>query len=52
MKASIQINLPINNVVELFLEKENYKEWKKDFLKYEVISGVPNNSKSKTKNDI
>jgi hypothetical protein len=41
MTPTIQINLPINKVVELFMDKSNFKEWKKDFISYEHISGIP-----------
>jgi hypothetical protein len=33
-KVSAEINLPINKLFELFLEKKYYKEWKKDFIDY------------------
>jgi hypothetical protein len=32
--------LPVNKVVELFTDKTNFKEWKKDFVSYEHISGT------------
>ena len=41
MKYSIEINAPVNKVVELFMDPDLYKEWKKDFLSYERISGNP-----------
>ena len=41
MNPSIEINLPINNVVELFMDKRNFKDWKKDFISFEHISGTP-----------
>jgi hypothetical protein len=41
MKAIIEINLPINRVVELFMDKNNFREWKKEFIGYEHISGTP-----------
>ena len=41
MKLTIEINLPIGKVVELFMDKANFKEWKKDFISYEPVSGTP-----------
>jgi hypothetical protein len=49
MKPTIQINLPINNVIELFMDKNNFKEWKKDFISYEHISGIPGEAGAVTK---
>jgi hypothetical protein len=40
MNPSIEINAPINKVVELFMDKRNFKDWKKDFISYEHISGT------------
>lgn len=40
--CTVEINLPINKVVELFMDKNNFKEWKIDFISYEYISGTPN----------
>jgi hypothetical protein len=40
MKPSIEIELPIKRVFELFMDKTNFKEWKKDFISYEHISGT------------
>ena len=40
MNLTVEINLPINKVVELFTDKNNFKEWKKDFVSYEHISGT------------
>jgi hypothetical protein len=34
------INLPINKVVELFMDKSNYKYWKKVFTGFEPLSGI------------
>jgi hypothetical protein len=36
-----EINLSINEVVALFMDKSNYRFWKKDFTGYEPISGTP-----------
>ena len=41
MNPTIEIDLPIHKVAELFMDKSNYKEWKKDFISYEHISGIP-----------
>jgi|SRR5712671_4101970 len=41
MKHTVEINLPINKVIELFLDKANFKDWKKDFISYEHIQGTP-----------
>jgi hypothetical protein len=41
MKPSVEINIPINKVVELFMDKRTFKDWKKDFISYEHISGTP-----------
>ena len=40
MKVAVEINVPVNTVVKLFMDKNNFKEWKKDFTSYENISGV------------
>jgi Zn-dependent M16 (insulinase) family peptidase len=44
-----EINLPNNKVVELFLDKNNLKEWQKELLSYENISGIPNDVGAVTK---
>ncbi len=49
MKHTVEINLPINKVVELFIDKNNFKIWKKDFISYEHISGIPNEPGAKFK---
>jgi hypothetical protein len=41
MKPSVEINIPINKVVELFMDKRTFKDWKKNFISYEHISGTP-----------
>ncbi len=38
-KCEIDINAPINEVVELFDDPENYKHWQDGFQSYKVISG-------------
>ena len=40
MKVAIEINAPTNIVVEVFMNKNNFKDWKKDFIRYENISGI------------
>ena len=40
MKVAVEINTPVNIVIDLFMDKNNFKEWKKDFIGYEHISGV------------
>ena len=46
---STEINQPINKVVELFRNKENLKEWQKELISYECISGRPNEVNGVTK---
>jgi hypothetical protein len=41
MKVAIEINLPVNKVVGLFMDKNYFKEWKKDFISFEHIKGIP-----------
>jgi hypothetical protein len=41
MKVTIDISRPIDKVIELFIDKGNFKEWKKDFVRYEPVSGIP-----------
>ena len=35
-----EINVPIEKAFELFLNKENIKEWQKELINYENISGI------------
>jgi hypothetical protein len=49
VKTSIEINLPISKVVELFIDKNNFKNWKNDFISFEYISGIPGEVGSVTK---
>jgi len=35
-----EINVPIKKTFELFLNKDNLKEWQKDLISYEQISGI------------
>lgn len=46
---SAEINQPINRVVELFRNKENLKEWQKELISYECLSGTPNEVNCVTK---
>jgi hypothetical protein len=39
--VKVEINLPISKVVELFMDKANFKEWKKGFISYDHIKGTP-----------
>jgi hypothetical protein len=48
-KVSTEVNLPINDLFKLFLEKEKFKNWKKDFIDYEHISGEPGEIGAMTK---
>lgn len=49
MKTSVQINLPVEKVFKLFMDKNNFKNWKKDFISYEQISGSPDETGSVSK---
>lgn len=40
-KVAIEINLPVTDLFNLFLDKEKFKFWKKDYLGYEHLSGTP-----------
>ena len=40
-KVAIEINLPIRDLFTLFLDKDQFRYWKKDYLGYEQISGTP-----------
>lgn len=46
---STEINVPIQKAAELFLNKDNLKEWQKELISYEHISGIPGEVGSKTK---
>jgi len=48
-KVSVEINKPIKELFELFLDKNYFKEWKKDYLGYEYINGKQGEVDSKTK---
>ena len=36
-----EINMPIEKTFELFLNKDNLKEWQKELISYEHIIGIP-----------
>lgn len=40
-KCSVDINAPINRVVELFDNPDNLKEWQDGFVSFEPLSGTP-----------
>src|SRR5664279_5685384 len=37
---SSEINVPVEKAFELFLDKDNLKEWQKELISYELITGV------------
>jgi len=43
------INQPVNKVIELFINQDNLKQWQKELLYYEKISGIPGDVGAKTK---
>ena len=38
---SVEIDLPIHKVFQLFADKDNLKEWQKELIRYEHVSGKP-----------
>ncbi len=38
--GSININLPLDKVVELFMDNANLKEWQDGFIRKELVSGI------------
>ena len=48
-KVSIEINLPIGGLFPIFLDKSKFKSWKKDFIGYEPVSGIPGEPGAVTK---
>ena len=42
MNPSIEINLPIQRVAELYTDKNNFQHWKKGFTSFEMVSGSSN----------
>jgi hypothetical protein len=49
MKYSIEIDQPLQKVVELFINKDNLNKWQKKLVGYELISGTPNTVGAVTK---
>jgi hypothetical protein len=47
--CSIDINVPIDKVVTLFNDPNNFKEWQDGFISYETISGIPRTTGAKSK---
>ena len=39
MKTAVVVNQPMDKVFELYLDKNRFKDWKKDFVSYEQVSG-------------
>jgi uncharacterized membrane protein len=48
-ESSVDINAPIDKVVALFNNPENFKEWQTGFVGYEPISGTPRTAGAKSK---
>jgi hypothetical protein len=46
---SAEINLPAEKVFDLFLNKDNLKEWQTEFINCELISGTPGKAGAVTK---
>lgn len=47
--SEIEINLPINRVIELFDDPENLKHWQPGLKSFETISGTPGQPGAKSK---
>ena len=47
--CTVEINLPINKVVQLWENEENFKEWQDGFESIEHLSGTPNSIGAKSK---
>jgi hypothetical protein len=47
--CSVEIDLPVKKVVELFDNTENLIEWQDGFINFEPISGTPGEAGSKAK---
>jgi uncharacterized membrane protein len=45
----IDISLPIDKVVQLWKDENNFKEWQDDFESIEHLSGIPNTKGAKSK---
>src|SRR5258706_6617318 len=49
MRYLVEIDQPLQRVVELFMDKNNLSKWQKRLISYELISGTPNAIGSVTK---
>ena len=49
MKTEVVVNQPINKVFKLYLDKDRFKDWKKDFVSYEQLAGMAGQAGSVTK---
>jgi len=47
--CTIEINLPIDKVVQLWEDENNFKEWQDGFKSIEHISGTPHSKGAKSK---
>jgi hypothetical protein len=47
--CGVDIEVPIDKVVALFNDPNNFKEWQDGFISYETISGTPRTIGSKSK---
>jgi len=47
--CSVEINLPVQRVVELFSDENNLKNWQRGFVSKEPISGAKGKTGSKSK---
>lgn len=45
----VDISLPIDKVVQLWNDENNFKEWQDDFKSIEHLSGIPNTKGAKSK---
>jgi hypothetical protein len=48
-ECSAEVNLPIDKVIALFNDPQNFKEWQDGFMSYEPISGTPRTAGAKSK---
>lgn len=48
-KISIDIDLPVERVIELFDNPENMKEWQPGLISFEPVSGTPGQPGAKSK---
>jgi uncharacterized membrane protein len=47
--CQVDINLPIDRVIQLFDNVDNLKEWQDGFISHEHVSGVPGETGSKSR---